>query len=175
MIPDREYTGSVMLLILGNDLDPDEVSDRLDLAPSQAWRRGERQSFVRVDGSRLEFKSKHGWGGWKRFIEARQKELPIEAQLEFWYKKLRSRVAALAHFRSKGWDCALDLFLVTDATASMIFSSELQNSLSELGVDLRISIWAVDPGEEQRGANGRQPLRPSRKRKSPATASRRTR
>ena len=143
MAPDPEYTGSVMLMILGDDLDPDEVSDRLGLAPSQAWRKGERHSFAKPDGSKLEFMSKHRGGGWKRFIGAGQEKLPLEAQLEFWHRKLRSRIAALSSFRSKGWDCVLDLFVTTDETASIIFSADLQSQISELGVELRISIWAV--------------------------------
>jgi hypothetical protein len=174
MAHDPEYTGSVMLMILGDDLDPDEVSDRLGLVPSQAWRKGERHSFTRTDGSRLEFRSKHTWGGWKRFIEPRQEKLPIEAQLEFWYKKLRAHIAALASFKSEGWDCALDLFVTTDATASMVFSGGLLKRIAELGVELRISFWAAEPGESQRGANERQPLRSVRKGKSRAAASRRS-
>lgn len=175
MPPDAEYTGSVMLMVLGDNLEPDEVSARLELVPSQAWRKGECLSFVRTDGVKLEYKSKHAWGGWKRFIEPSQAKFPIETQMEFWYKRLHNHIAALTYFKSKGWDCALDLFVTTDATASLVFSSALQKKIAELGVELRISFWAAEPGEQQRRANERQPLRSARKGKSRAATSRRSR
>ena len=70
MKKDREYLGKVNLIIIGDDLDPDSVSNKLSLTPSQSWRKGERQELILRDGTKRVFKSRHSWGGWKLFIDS---------------------------------------------------------------------------------------------------------
>ncbi len=53
----KEYTSSVTLMILGDKLTPNDVSNELGLKPSQAWKKGEQKSFSRSDGSKIEFDS----------------------------------------------------------------------------------------------------------------------
>ena len=151
MNEEKEYVSSVTLMILGEDLKPDEVSAELSLKPSQAWRKGEQKSFVRSDGSRRVFDSRHEWGGWKCFVDQSHENDLLEEQLQFWCDTLRDKVDAIARLKSKGMHCALSLFVTTDDTASIIFPEELQASLAALGLELELSIMTGDASEQSHG------------------------
>jgi hypothetical protein len=58
-----ENCSSATLIITGIDLDPDVITEALDLTPTQTWRRGEQKRFVRPDGSVRQFDSIHELGG----------------------------------------------------------------------------------------------------------------
>ena len=153
MIPrqEREYVGSVTLILLGDDLDPDRVSAELQLVPSQCWRRGERKSLRANDGTTRILDSEHEWGGWKLFVSAEQKDSPIESQLEFWVGLLQSRMASLKQLKLLGFECILDVFVASSETASIAISHQLQWSVAALGLDMHFSFWASSesPGRAQ--------------------------
>ncbi|MBA4148067.1 MAG: DUF4279 domain-containing protein [Verrucomicrobia bacterium] len=134
MTDDPEYLSSATLMILGDDLVPEEVSRALALNPDQSWVADE----------------KRGWGGWKLFIHPEGKNLPLEEQLAFWCRTLAERKTSIVELKEKGYMCALDLFVITATTASIILSSELQRQLAELGLELRVSIALHHEGEQTR-------------------------
>lgn len=99
-------------MILGETLDPNVVTKLLGMRPNQQWRRGDKKSFKRKDGSVLQFDSRHEWGGWKKWSSAaeRKKELPL--LLEHWCRKLTAKKKALARVHTSGSEIFLDCFVV---------------------------------------------------------------
>ena len=148
---EKEYVSSVTLMILGENLNPDMVTAQLSLTPSRAWCKGEQKSFVRSNGSKCVFDSRHEWGGWKCFIDQTHENALLEKQLQFWCDTLRDRVDAIARLKSKGMHCALSLFVTMDDIASIILTAELQVSLASLGLELELSIMADDASEQKIG------------------------
>jgi hypothetical protein len=147
METNQEYVSSVTLMVLGTNLDPDMVSEELNLNPSQSWRNGEQKSFNRPDGSKHVFDSKHEWGGWRLFSDPLCKNAHLETQLQFWCDALQDKTSAMAVLKSKGLHCVLDVFVTTDATASIVLPEELQRSLGTLGLEIEISIIAGNKSE----------------------------
>jgi hypothetical protein len=137
---DQEYTCSVTLMILGDDLCPGVVSKELSLTPSQSWENGEHQFYIRPDGTKRVFDSYYEWGGWKKFIQEEFKDEYLEEQLQYWCKELRGKKSNIDNLKSKGLYCALDIFICTETTASIIIAEELQKEISQLGFELRISF-----------------------------------
>jgi uncharacterized protein DUF4279 len=141
---EREYLSSVTLMVLGTNLEPDVVSEQLKLVPSASWRRHERTSVERRDGTKLVFRSKHEWGGWTLSLNARMKEAPLEKQLAYWSSRLKSRRSGLRRLQARRWWPVLDIFLVTSATASIVLPQRQVKALASLGLDLRVSIWVAE-------------------------------
>src|SRR5436309_1007561 len=99
-----EHCCSVTLIVVGADLDPDEVTKALGLEAHRSWRRGERQAFVRPDGSIQRFDSVHERGGWKHFLPTRYKEnRPLDEQFWLWLARLRGLAAAIKTLTARGW------------------------------------------------------------------------
>jgi hypothetical protein len=138
---DSEYVGSVSLILIGEDLDPDIVSSALELAPSQCWRRGEK-SLRLADGTTQVRESEYEWGGWKLFVAVEHKDGPIESQLQYWVELLQPRIATLKRLRLLGHECALDVFVTSNETASFALCSRLLKSVAALEVEMRLSFWA---------------------------------
>jgi hypothetical protein len=134
-----EYVSSATLIVIGDDLDPDDVSRELSLIPSDSWRKGERRSFVRQDGTRHVFESRYEWGGWKMRVSAEHDNDPLEAQLQFWVETLQDKKPALARLKSAGMQCILDLFVATNI-ARIILTEGLQKSVASLGLEIELTI-----------------------------------
>jgi hypothetical protein len=146
--PDTEYVGSVTLMILGEDLDPDMVSRELGLTPSQAWRKGEKKSYLRANGTTHRFESRHEWGGWKLFLDPEHKNDPVEAQLEYWSELLGPRLNSITQLKSKGFECLLNIFVTSGETVCIVIPDQLQKSVASLGLDLHLSFIASTESEQ---------------------------
>jgi hypothetical protein len=144
MVDDTEYTSSVTLMILCDDIDPDTITKELEMFPDQKWAKGEKKSYRKNDGSKVQFEGRHEWAGWKRFIDPDIKNKPLEDQLDFWCNTLKDRKEAISRLKSIDCYCALDIFISTDQTASIIIDENIQKKLSSLMIELRISIMAND-------------------------------
>ena len=92
MSTEPEYECSVTLIILGNNLEPDCISEKLSLKPSQSWRKGELKEIERNDGSKLSFDSRNEYGGWKLFTAPEHKDDSLEVQLYCWIQILQDKV-----------------------------------------------------------------------------------
>ena len=130
-----EYISSVTLMILGNDLDPAHISRALKLRPAKAWKRGDRKT-----SGHLTFDSTYSWGGWKKFLPTSQENRPLPSQLRYWVRTLRGREHIFSALVDSGHRCILDCYLGTDATASLILTADLQQSLSALSLDITVSV-----------------------------------
>ena len=149
MADNTEYMSSTTLMILCDDIDPDIITKELEMFPDQKWKKGEIKSYRKKDGTKVQFESEHEWAGWKRFIDPALKNKPLENQLEFWCNTLKDRKEAISSLKSFDCYCALDIFIITDRTASIIIDGNLQNKLSSLNLELRISIVAGDGSEQK--------------------------
>jgi Domain of unknown function (DUF4279) len=130
-----EYRSHATLMLLGDDLDPTEVSRAIRMRPSQSWSRGDPQTSVSA--------SRHEYGGWKKFLPVALTNAPLERQLAYWAKKLLGQGDTLNVFVSRGYVCALNCYIGIDATASVVLPSHLLMSLASLGVELRLSCIVI--------------------------------
>jgi hypothetical protein len=121
-----EYVSHATLMVLGTSLEPSEVTSVLGLRPTKAWGRGDS----------------HAWGGWRKSLPASQTHKPLPGQLRFWVRTLRGRVRAISKLSKAGHLCALDCYIGTDSTASIIVPADLQSELAALGLELRLSVFA---------------------------------
>src|SRR5262245_13493066 len=93
----RKHYSSVILIVLGDDLDPDFVTAALCLQPDQAWRRGQTEG-----------KHVYKWGGWKKFIDVGVKDASLADQLTHWLPLLQERSESLRTLRDCGYTILLD-------------------------------------------------------------------
>jgi hypothetical protein len=86
--------------------------------------------------------------GWLETVGAGEREdSPIESQLEYWVDLLRSRTAALKRLRVLGYECALDVFVTSSGTASIVVPHQLQKEVAALALDIRLSFSADSESE----------------------------
>ncbi len=134
-----EHCCSVTLIIVGEDLDPEEVTKALGMEAHQSWRQGERRAFLRPDGSIRHFDSVHEEGGWKHFLPDRyKKNRPLHEQFYLWLARLRELAEALKTLTARGWEVELDCF-ATGSEVLVLSNSELRE-LAELGVGLAVTL-----------------------------------
>jgi hypothetical protein len=134
-----EHCCSVTLIVVGADLDPDEVTKALGLEAHKSWRRGERKAWVRPDGSIQRFDSVHERGGWKHFLPPRYKEnRPLHEQFHRWLARLRGLAEAIKTLTARGWEVELDCF-ATGSEALVLTNGDLRE-LAELGVGLALTL-----------------------------------
>jgi len=120
-------------MVLDQNLEPNDISKELDLLPDQEWRYGEVREFS---------DSKHTfeWGGWKKNLPKELRYKSIEKQVEYWAELLKDKTDVISQMKKKLEVVALDCFITTDETASIILSHTLQKSVCELGLEIRVSI-----------------------------------
>ena len=136
---------SATLLILGDELIPENVTAQLGLKPNQSWQKGEQKSFVRNDGTVRYFESKYEWGGWKCFIPEEQKGLELEEQLVWWCSLLENKESVMRSLEEKDCWLQMDCFITTSETAAFEISADLQNRLASLRLNLTLNFWANTP------------------------------
>jgi hypothetical protein len=136
-----------MLLIWGGHFDPQEVTRTLRLKPTKAWRKGERTSFRRTDGSVHYFDSRRPWSGWKKWMTDRFRERPLESQLSFWLRLLTPRRSALWKLRKNGAVVELNCCLIHRGSVNVTLPAAMISKLAALGVQLDITWYAPLPSE----------------------------
>ena len=127
---------SVTLLILGNELNPQNITEHLGIEPHQSWQKGEQKSFVKSDGTIQYFDSLYEWGGWKRFLPEEQKDLELSEQLNWWCDFLRGKEAVMLSLEEKGFVLEMNCF----ATVVIEIPANTQRRLSDLRLNLTVSF-----------------------------------
>jgi len=127
------------LTLVSRDLDPREVTARLQIQPDRAWRRGDAPF-----GSRTAAKV----GGWS--IDSRiSRGSRLVKHLEAILRQLRPARARFKAVRAKVESCVLGLTLGLDETIPMAWQrlpAPLLGDLHELGIDLEFTaIASVEP------------------------------
>lgn len=138
---------SATLLIFGGEFEPREVSKHLGLAAWRSWRKGERKSYVRKDGSTILFDSSHNWSGWKHKLSEELSSQPLEAQLEAWCELLRTRKRGLKLVRNMVEKIHLDCCIVCSSTTCFIVSPLVQETLAQLDVSLAVTYYTHEEPE----------------------------
>ena len=133
---------SATLIVLGNDLDPDMVSHSLGLTPDRAWRRGERKSFLKADGSTHYFDSHHERGGWKSFITEDRLSIGLVKQIEYWCEKLTERKQGIRKLQELGYKLTIDCCILSETIEFLSIGSEVQQVLGALNVDLDVTFYS---------------------------------
>lgn len=145
MTEEIEVLCSTTLLILGDELIPENVTAQLGLEPNQSWRKGEQKSFVRNDGTVDYFDSVYEQGGWKLFIPNEQGDLELEEQLAWWCDILEGKELAMRSLEEKDCWLRMDCFVTTSETATFEISADLQQRLAKLHLNLTICFSAHEP------------------------------
>ncbi|HEY9627960.1 MAG TPA: DUF4279 domain-containing protein [Coleofasciculaceae cyanobacterium] len=141
MAQEPEYLSSATLIILADDLDPQEVTEQLGLQPNRSWCKGEQKSFVRNNGTVRKFNDVYEWGGWKCFLPEEKKHLNLAEQLSHWCDALEGRESAMRELERQGYSLEINCYISTAATASIILSADLQKRLADLRLDLFFDIF----------------------------------
>lgn len=142
MTEEPEYLCSATLMILGDDLIPEKITELLKIEPNQTWRRGERKSLVRRGGTVEYFDSIYEWGGWKAFIPGEKQDLELHEQLTYWCDLLERPEPVMRKLEEEGYWLQISCYVSTTATASIILSADLQQRLANLRLELAFSIFA---------------------------------
>lgn len=135
---------SATLIVLGVDLDPDRVTELLDLAPSQAWRKGQNKSITGYDGETRSYDGIYEWGGWKLWLPEEMRAMPLLSQLMHWSQILKERAAEVLELKEQGFTLELNCS-VSGRVYTVQVPSALQASLGCLGVDLDLTFYSHRP------------------------------
>lgn len=137
----RCCSATVTLIATGVDLDPDHVTELLKHSPDQSWRRGERKSFTRADGTVRQFESVHADGGWKWFLWKDTPGESLEVQIEKCLSILESRADALRMLSEQGHDLELNCSEGSTCSVGVNLSNVTLRRLAKMHLDLDISIY----------------------------------
>jgi len=137
-MPSKDYTSSVTLVITGENLDPDVVTEKLSLIASQSWRRGETKEFP--SGR----KHIYPHGGWKLFAHEQEISLPIELQFQAWTARLAPKAEEIKALAAAGLSVVLDCYLATKNAATIQIDAKLLAALGALGVEVNFNIFKED-------------------------------
>ena len=135
---------SATLIVLGVDLDPDWVTELLDLVPSQAWRKGQSKRITGYDGETRFYDGTYEWGGWKLWLPEEMREMPLLSQLAHWSQILKERAAEVSELKQQGFMLELNCSVSSRVTTVQV-PSDLQGLLGGLGVDLDITFYSHRP------------------------------
>ena len=129
-------TGNVTQFVFCREnVDPDVVSQMLDLAPSESVKVGE--SAEHLNGARY---ISH-LGTWKLNMPKANPDQTVEEQIGLWIELLRPKSLALNELRGMGYcpymDCKAEA-----GSLSLCIEPNLLSSLGELNVSL--SIWLYE-------------------------------
>lgn len=130
--PSRNIT---QLVFCRENVDPDVVTSRLGLNPSEALRLGERTKTGVRAGSASPV------GLWQLDLPVAGEDLTVEQQLAKWVALLQPRYAALNSLRSEGYSPYLDC-RAEQGSLSLCIEPSVLGSLGELNVSL--SIWLYE-------------------------------
>jgi hypothetical protein len=128
------YLSYVTLAVVGDDLDPGEVTRALRLFPSQSWRRGEPTGHAP--------NSTYRGSGWKKSLPEAELALPLEGQLLYWARELHGRAEGISRLVRAGHECSLVCYIGSSGTASIVLPVALQKAVAALGLQLEISFFA---------------------------------
>jgi hypothetical protein len=141
MAEDNKTVSSATLIVLGDDLDPAQVTQVLDLVPSQAWRKGEKKRVTGYDGKTRFYEGVYEWGGWKLWLPEELREIPFPSQLSHWTQLLMERSTEIKGLKNKGFTVELNCSIISQTYCFQV-PSALQELFGSLGVDLDITFYS---------------------------------
>lgn len=131
---------SLFIMVLADELDPNQITKAFSLQPSQYWRKGEKKSFARKGKKTITFKSKYKWGGWKHHYPSPKSEIALVQKLTAVALKLRKRKTQLHSLVEN--DHHIFLVSLIQKTSTVCIPPKLHSLLGDLGINLQLDFWA---------------------------------
>ena len=131
---------SLFIVVVANNLDPNQVTKAFGMRPSQCWRKGEKKSFISKGKKIITFKSKHKWGGWKYHFPSPKSEIALVQKLTAVALKLRKRKTRLRSLVEN--DHHIFLISLLQKTSTVCIPPKLHYLLGNLGINLQLDFWA---------------------------------
>jgi len=122
----QDSKSSVTMCIVADDLEPDLITNTLELIPSKSWQRGQKRPSGRV----------YDFGGWKLYQDHQWDSFPLDTQIGLWIEKLAPRKSQLETITSQGFDVDLVCFATHESSLFLKITHERIEQLSELHVNL---------------------------------------
>lgn len=124
-----EYCSS-KLYVSGKDLDPQIVTERLQIEPDKV------RNVTLGEGS-----SRENRGLWRKAIDKSKESWDVSAQLDYWCELLNQRREQLAALRASGLEFEIDCFISYGPVALIALSPELLANLASLKIELSLSFY----------------------------------
>ncbi|HEV7240801.1 MAG TPA: DUF4279 domain-containing protein [Thermoanaerobaculia bacterium] len=139
---------SVSLIVLGDDLEPGEITRALGMFPDQDWRKGDVPQIQTPDGRWIPGPAIAEWGGWKKFIPPVLVDDCLEVQLDHWANVLASKAHAIRAFRARGWSSTLDCFFTASEPEVAELKADLLAKLAAIGIDIDINFYPHNDADD---------------------------
>jgi hypothetical protein len=152
---------SASLIILGDSLDPTTVTRLLKLKSSQQWKKGERKSYQRRDGSVRFFDTKYKWGGWKLWPSEKQRKQDLRHQVDRWLALLSRKRKELAKIRASGCQVFLDCCIIGEAD-SVCLPPETLGRMAQLKLTFEVTFYSASDKEPNQTMSRTRAKRPRR-------------
>ena len=150
LIDKQARASSVTLIILGDDLDPSEVTRVFGTFPDQAWRAREAPEIQTPNGRWIQIPRAAECGGRKKFMPKELRNELLEGQLEHWIMELGSKSEIVRGLQGRGWSVTLDCVISTSEVDVAELKADLLAKLAAIGTDVDIHFYATD-GENRKG------------------------
>ena len=132
---EKEYTSSATLIISGEEMNPDIVTNLINLNPSQSWKKGDVKKF---DSGRSFLRP---FGGWKLYLPEEKLTSSLNDQLNYWCDLLMDRSESILVIKNLPCQVALNCFISTSNQALMALSSNVARQIGYLGIDLEFDFF----------------------------------
>jgi hypothetical protein len=123
----EEDVSLTSLIILGDELNPQDLTVILGLEPEYSWRKDDA-----VPDSDYSY---HG-GGWKCYIPSENQDLEVGDQLNWWCQLLESKASFLRSFEGKDFQWEINCF----ATSGLEIKPNVLERMSKLRLGLIVLI-----------------------------------
>lgn len=133
------------LLICGENINANLITERLKLSPTTVTRQGEVTLPLLTDGASRAYDTRLGLDCWKRGLTSKQHRFDIVKQLEFWIENLYPVRSAFQEFKDLGYwsviDCQISSTERQLPSIQFRLTKEMQLKLSKLCLDIDFTIY----------------------------------
>jgi len=138
---DEEYVNSADLIIVGEDLDPAEITRILGLSPDDAWKKGEQRSYKLPNGPIRELDGVYENGGWKKHETPKmEKEEFLGVKLIYWKFILEALKNELREIIEMGYEIELNCFVCTSSSIALMIEPSILKGFGDLGIKLDVTF-----------------------------------
>ena len=132
----------VFLTILGDELNPDELTQLFDIEPDEAWSAGDNKALYGLP------QKTYKWGGWRKSVSPQFLDEELEPQVDHWCQFLRQHQTEIKKMQKDGIAFSLDCLIESEETAFIQFDPKLTRELSELKLCIDLTFNPLPPTEE---------------------------
>jgi hypothetical protein len=133
------------LLVCGDDLQTDLITEKLRLSPTAITRKGQSLLPSLEQGAARSYDPRLGLDCWKRGLTGKQHKLDLTHQLEFWINSLYPVRSAFLEFAALGYWSVIDCQVSSnDAQLPSIqfrLDRKMKSKLATLELDLDFTVY----------------------------------